>query len=103
VIDQNVHMPRESTEYVFIPVLTSGPVNPTAYPVRMAFTADGSGDRPVTLLDAEWDTLDGIPYAKLLVGPGGETLAPGRWIPWWKVSANPEQPVRPATNMLIIT
>jgi hypothetical protein len=103
VINDDIRLPRESTEFVYIPVSAPGTVDPTAYPVQIAFTLDGSETRPIVLNTATWETIDGVTYAKLLVGPGAEVLAPGRWRPWWKVTANPEHPVRPATNLLIIT
>jgi len=103
LIAEDIRLPRESTELVYIPVLTSSGVDPTAYPVQIAFTLDGSVDRPTDLHAAAWDVLDSIPYAKLLVGANALVLAPGRWRPWWKVTANPEQPVRSAPNLLIIT
>jgi hypothetical protein len=102
LIAEDIRLPRESADFVYVPVLNSTGVDPTAYPVQMAFTQDGSTDRP-TFQDADWDVLDGIHYAVVLVGTGGLVLAPGRWRPWWKVIANPEHPVRSAPNVLIIT
>jgi hypothetical protein len=103
VIQDDLRLPRESIDYVYIPVVAPVGTDPTTLPVQIAFTADGSTDRPTTLNTAAWETIGGVTYARILVGSGGIVLAPGRWKPWWKVTANPEQPVRPATNMLIIT
>lgn len=81
-----------STQYIRVPVSEASGVDPTSHAVTMAFPT--TGDDPATFYTSSWVTLNGIYYARCLVGAGGAvTLAVGYYDVYVKVSDAPETPV----------
>lgn len=89
------NLSESSTEYVQYTViaLKAGTViDPTTDAVSFAFTQGTAS--PTAWVSGSWDTWpNGNTVAKVLIGPNGTTLAPGAWIPWIKITDNPEVPV----------
>ncbi len=94
-----------STEYVRVPISATEagtPVDPTSYPVDMAFVATGE---PATgdWHSASWETAGTVFYARILVGPaGGLALARGTYTIWVRITAGLEQPVQ-EVGLLVVT
>jgi hypothetical protein len=85
-----------STIYIHIPVnatILGAAYNPTGDIVDIACPV--SGVEPVSddWQAATWETIGTTYNAKLLIGPGGFTLAPGSYDTYVKVTDNPEIPV----------
>lgn len=83
-----------STAYLRYKVTVAA--DPTGDAVAFAFTTSntppGSGD----WLTGSWEAYaSGSAVARILIGPanGGHVLAVGSWIPWMRISDNPEVPV----------
>lgn len=97
-----------STEYIRVKVVayeSGSQVDPTSKAVTFAFTADSTtepsgGDWKT----GEWETDPAGPvyYARILVGPTGETLTDGKYHVWVKIAGSPEIPVR-RVGVLTIT
>lgn len=80
-----------STQYVRVPVYADGE-DPTNDTVSMAFPVTGVD--PASFFSGSWQTLDGIYYARCLVGPSGAVaLTNGVYDVYVKVSDVPETPV----------
>lgn len=70
--------------------------DPTATTVQMAVIPHGHDPDDADWHTAAWDTdADGLPVAKLLVGPDGGAVdpGPGRFRDWVSIDAPPEHPV----------
>lgn len=96
-----------SAQYVKVPVasvLDGQPYDPTGDSVFMAFPPVNQD--PVTWYPAVWEqaVTGGIitNLADCLVGTGGVVLAIGTYLPWVKVVDNPETPILPAADTLVI-
>lgn len=90
-----------STEYIRAEVsaVESGvAVDPTGDTVDFAFMLDGGDTEPGggDWVTGEWETDAAGPtyYARILIGPSGETLAEGQHDVWLKITSSPEIPVR---------
>jgi len=73
------------------------PVNPTAYPVSVAFmAASNTNPGPSDWKTGGWDTTAiGTYVATVLVGPGGAaTPAAGSWFVWVQINTGTEVIVR---------
>jgi hypothetical protein len=96
----------ESTEYVLIPVESTDefdvPTDPTADPVEVAFMLGKTEPEETDWTAAAWVTNGETHKVRILVGPEGLTLAEGKYRPWIRVDANPEKPVKPAPNVLVV-
>lgn len=96
-----------STQYVIVPVITSGPgaPNPLTDPVAFAFKALGTDPSGPDWITASWVTsaLNGQYLAQCLVGPGagGTVLVIGSYVIWVRVTDNPEIPVFQAGTLTI--
>ena len=80
------------------------PVNPTAYPVAMAFTtAPGAKPGVGDWKTGGWDTTAiGTYVATCLIGSGGAAvLAPGSYYVWVQITASPEVIVREVGELVI--
>jgi hypothetical protein len=83
---------RSSLEELLTPIVSAS--DPTAYSVRVAVLPDGERPGAGDWHDAGWKTVDGIPHATLLVGPGGVVeLRLGAYRVWVEITAPPEKPV----------
>lgn len=70
--------------------------DPTEHTVQMAVIPHGHDPDDADWHTAAWDTdADGLPVAKLLVGPDGGAVdpGPGRFRDWVSIDAPPEHPV----------
>lgn len=87
-----------TTEYVCIavtPTIEGDTLDPTSDAVKMAFVTTGELPETDDFQTGSWETIDGIAYAKCLVGPtGGLALAAGQYDVWIKITDSPEIPVR---------
>lgn len=82
----------KSQQYIRVPVAEAGGTDPTSHTVTMAFPITGVD--PTVYATASWVTLNGIYYARCLVGPSGAiTLPIGYYDCYVKVSDSPETPV----------
>lgn len=104
---QQLTLPRETVEYVRVPVKATEaglPVDPTADAVTMAFEREGS--RPTTWHTAEWETdATAVPlkhYVRCIVGPGHVELVRATYNVWVKIVDSPEIPVL-LSGVLIIS
>ena len=101
-----MRMSSLSTEYLRYKVtatVAGQDINPTGDTVQFTFTQ--SNTPPSSgWATGSWETYpDGNYVAKILIGPAGsQDLAAGSWIPWIKITDNPEIPVRqlPAITIL---
>ncbi|KAA6216401.1 hypothetical protein [Streptomyces filamentosus] len=85
-------MDRSSLQELLTPITAR--TDPTAYSVRVAVLPDGARPETGDWHTAEWHTIDGLPYAGILVGPGGAVqLQPGFYRTWVEITAPPEKPV----------
>lgn len=96
-----------STEYIRVEVTAyeSGAlVDPTSKAVSFAFITGSTEPSGGDWKTGEWETDPAGPtyYARILVGPSGETLADGRYNVWLKIAGSPEIPVR-RVGVLTIT
>lgn len=100
---------RLSAEYIRVPVRWdvpgTGPQDPTALPVEVAFRS--ASDGTVTWLTASWDgttELAGLTWhvAKVLVGGAAADLAPGTYDVLVRVTASPQAPVRSAGPLRVL-
>lgn len=96
-----------SLEHVRFPVFADSggaPINPTSYPVKMAFLADG-GTKPTSgdWKPGGWDTtVIGTYVATIPIGPGGAaTLAAGTWYAWVQIATGTETIVRQVGELVI--
>ena len=81
-----------STQYVRVPVVEVTGADPTTDPVTFAFPLPNQ--EPASFFAGSWQTLNGIYYARCLVGPSGAaTLPVGFYDVYVKISDNPEIPV----------
>lgn len=90
-------MTHGSTEYRRIKVTVTeddgDPVNPTVFPVQIAFTLDGVKPVEGDWLTASWVTVGSTYYARILVGPdGGVNLSDSDHHVWVRVDAGAEYP-----------
>jgi hypothetical protein len=95
-VTTTIERPAISLEYFEIAITAA--VTLTAQPVEFAFVPDGD-DGPA---DDDWTAATWIGdagltrAARLLLGPGGDvTLAVGGYVPWYRVTDDPEIPARP--------
>ncbi|MFB7605277.1 hypothetical protein [Streptomyces gardneri] len=85
-------MDRSSLEQLLTPIAASS--DPTGLAVRVAVLPDGQRPEASDWHTAEWVTIDGIPHASVLIGPGGAIqLTPGVYRAWVEITAPPEKPV----------
>ena len=85
-------MDRSSLQELLTPITARS--DPTSYSVRVAVLPDGQRPEDADWHTAEWHTIDGVPHAGLLVGPGGAIqLSPGVYRTWIEIAASPEKPV----------
>ena len=85
-------MDRSSLEELLTPITSAD--DPTSFAVRVAVLADGVRPEAGDWHAAEWRTIDGVPHASILVGPGGAVeLEPGAYHAWVEITAPPEKPV----------
>ncbi len=97
-----------SKEYVRVPIgatESGSPVDPTSDSVTMAFAAPGV--TPTSFNTASWETdTTANPdkhYARSLIGPGtSNVLTAGRYSVYVKITDNPEIPVLPAGEIIIV-
>ncbi len=94
-----------SLEYVRVLVSASidgATVDPTNDAVRFAFKTGGQQPSSGDFLAGSWEVIGGVPYARILVGPGGTIqLAAGRYDVYLKITDNPEVPVRLAGPLTV--
>lgn len=89
---------RDSTELLGVLVRRrrrSLELNPSLYPIQLAFTTPG--ERPVAQdwVDGSWAHSDGQWWGECLVGPlGGKSLVPGDYDVWCRIVAGVETLVR---------
>ena len=94
-----------STEYVRLQVAATvggSTYNPTADTVQFAFPT--SGVQPTTWYSGSWETINGLYYARCLVGPTGgvTTLTAGTtYDVWVKITDSPEVPVRKLGQLIV--
>lgn len=97
-----------SVEYIRIPVRWevpgTGAVNPTGFPVSVAFRTSGAA---VTWLPAVWDGIGeyaGLPWymVRVLVGVDASNLNPGTYEVLVRVTATPQIPVRAAGPIKVL-
>lgn len=94
-----------SLEFVRVPVSATGtgPVDPTADLVEMAIVAENTLPDVGDWQTATWETIDGVFYAKLLVGPGGTIeLDPGQYRIYVRVQDSPERPVLDGGPLIVL-
>jgi hypothetical protein len=102
-----LYRPIDTTEFVRVAVVardTSGLIDPTSYPVDIAFVPHGEPTNSdlVTWRTATWQTVSGTYYAKVLVGPdGGVELPETDYIVLVRVNAPAEYPVREAGKLIL--
>lgn len=91
-------VPSVSTEYVVAEVEgfeRGRPVNPTNMGVWFAYTQDEDTPGLNDWHQGDWDVAHRTYFARGLFGPESEvTLAPGDWVVWLRLVANPERPAR---------
>lgn len=83
-----------SLQYVKVPVtatVNGVSINPTTDTVQLAFVAPGINPVSGDWKTASWETINGIFYARCLVGTGGAVaLSAGQYQCWVRVTDNPE-------------
>ncbi|WP_328941535.1 hypothetical protein OG259_07630 [Streptomyces sp. NBC_00250] len=85
-------MDHSSLQELLTPVTAR--TDPTGYTVRVAVIPDGQRPESGDWQEAEWVTIGGLPYASLLVGPGGAVqVSRGPYRTWVEITAPPEKPV----------
>lgn len=86
-----------STEYLRVSVTArddQGYMDPSDYPVAVAFTRSVEPQPDATWHPATWVVQGSTSYARILVGPeGGVDLDPSDWVVWVKVTTTLEEPV----------
>jgi hypothetical protein len=81
-----------SLQYVRVPISEATGGDPTGDPVTFAFPDPAA--EPTVFYTGSWSTLNGIYYARCLVGPGGAVQLPaGFYDVYVKVTDSPEIPV----------
>lgn len=81
-----------SQQYVRVPISEASGADPTDDAVYMAFPLVGVD--PTVFYDGSWVTLNGLYYARCLIGPGSDAvLDNGYYDVYVKVSDSPEHPV----------
>ncbi len=93
-----------SKEYRSWPVTATEagvPVDPTDDPVYLAFAADADPPAGDDFVAAEWETIGGAHFARVLIGPGALELAAGAYRVWVKVTDSPEIPVLPIDTLSV--
>jgi len=89
-----------STEYIRAEVSATEagePVDPTGGAVEFAFKDTDVEPAGGDWKTGEWETdpaVSPVYYARILIGPSGETLADGKYNVWLKIANSPEIPVR---------
>lgn len=100
----SLRIPLSSTEYVKVPIKVKEDgvfIDPTGFGVKVAFVAANQAPAAEDWLDAQWETSGSDYLARLLVGPEGQTLAPGSYSVWVQVLGNPEKVVRRSGRLLV--
>jgi hypothetical protein len=97
-----------STLWVDVPISVKpasggAAIDPTAFPVYLAFLPKKTPVAPADWQPATWSP-DGK-TAGVLVGPNGDVQLPGgiSYVVWWRVDTADEQPEEPAPGGLTIT
>lgn len=81
-----------SEQYIRVPIAEAAGTDPTGDSVYMGFPL--TGEEPTVFYTGSWVTLNGIFYARCLVGPGSSAvLDVGYYDVFVKVSDSPEHPV----------
>ena len=106
---RRIFVPTDSTEYIAVKVLgtqngitidlSSTPVEVGIRPVH-----DGAIFGPVVFYQADWEVVQGIYYARVLIGPepGGINLSVDTYNVWVKVYATPQLLIRKSPTILEI-
>ena len=104
-----IFVPTDSTEYISVQVigLENGlSINLTSVPVEIAIRPVESGPivPPVIFYTAEWELVNGVYYARILLGPepGGLYLTIDTYNIWVKVHATPQLLIRKSPTILEI-
>lgn len=98
----NLSVSTLSLQKVRADISTIPAKNPTGDAVQMAVVPINT--QPVTWAAASWETINGVYYASVLIGPGSTigTLAAGRYTVFVKITDSPEIPVLAAAGILTI-
>lgn len=103
-----IFVPTDSTEYISVKVLGTQDgniINLTSTPVEIGLRSLEAGVAgPVTFYPADWEVVQGIYFARLLIGPepGGIFLPIETYNIWVKVYATPQLLVRKSPTILEI-
>lgn len=104
-----IFVPNDSTEYVAVAVTVfkDGFVqNLGSDPVQMAFRSVltvGDVLAPLVFVDAEWEVVRDVYYARALVGPESDSdLSIGTYTIWVKIYNTPQLPIRKSPTLLEI-
>lgn len=100
-----IRQAETSLEFVKVPVSAHAEgveIDPTLFPVKLAFVKGLAEPEAGDWQDATWETDGDDHLARCLVGPGGTVeLDPGHYTVWVRVEGNPEMPIRPAGTLMI--
>lgn len=103
-----VFVPTDSTEYLSVKVTgyeAGQTINLTSVPVEIGLRKiESSTPVPVTFYPAEWEIVDGVFFARVLLGPesGGILLDVDTYNIWVKVYATPQLLIRKSPTILEI-
>ena len=104
-----IFVPTDSTEYISVKVIGTQngvTIDLTSTPVEVGIRPVHNGDLfgPVTFYTADWEVVQGVYYARVLIGPepGGIDLSVDTYNIWVKVYATPQLLVRKSPTILEI-
>lgn len=103
-----IFVPTDSTEYISVKVVGTQDgiiINLTSTPVEIGLRSiDSMSTGPITFYPADWEVVQGLYYARVLIGPesGGIYLPVDNYNIWVKVYATPQLLVRKSPTILEI-
>lgn len=104
-----IFVPTDSTEYIAVKVTgtdNGSVIDLTSFPVEIGIRPihDGTIHGPVVFYEAEWEVVQGVFFARILIGPqpGGLFLPLDTYNIWVKVFATPQLLIRKSPTILEI-
>lgn len=96
-MNADIQIPTSSLQYVKFPItaeVAGVDYDPTDDIVELAFITVGTQPSSGDWLTGSWETIATVPYARVLIGPGGtRQLAGGFYDVYVRITDNPERPV----------
>lgn len=96
-MNADIQIPASSRQYVKVPItaeVSGSSYDPTGDQVDLAFVTVGAQPGDSDWVTGSWEIIAAIPYARVLIGPGGQkVLGGGFYDVYVRVTDDPERPV----------